>query len=121
MIEAVNYAHNHNLDILFCMDSNCHSQVFGSKENNTRGNTFENFIFSYGRVPLNKGNDPTLVRDNCGTIVDVTFCNRRSNNRITDWSVSREKTESDHKLIQFNYIAPKTDIILKRSFKNMDW
>ena len=103
------------------MDSNSHSQTFGSDNNNSRGTTLENFIFSNGLVPNNVGNEITFINGREGTIIDVTFSTPNVERNITDWQVTNDRTSSDHKLIRFSFSAPNPIIKYKRNFKKIDW
>ena len=59
--------------MIVMMDSNAHSTLFGSLEQNERGTIIENLLSEFGYVPFNEGNEPTFVRGNSKTLIDITY------------------------------------------------
>jgi hypothetical protein len=93
-----------NLPLLIGADSNAHSTLFGSTENNRRGDEFEELIMEQLLKVENLGNSPTFVaprgRTWAESHIDVTLTKNLKDN-ILDWRVDPSFNGSDHKTIYF--------------------
>ena len=99
--DVVTYAKSQNFSFQIHMDSNCHSTLFGSNDQNERGTILEDFMAQHGLVPGNTGNENTFVRGDSGTLIDLTFGTPDAISQIRDWRVHRQNVmDSDHRLIQ---------------------
>ena len=83
----VQYAKSKNIGFQVHMDSNCHSTLFGSKNQNKRGNILEDFMALHGLVPGNVGNESTFIRRNSGMVIDLTFGTTDAIAQIRNWRV----------------------------------
>jgi ribonuclease HI len=98
MSKLVNYCNSKKVPLIVCMDSNSHSSIWGL-ENNQRGDILEEYIFANNLNVENVGKVPTFIGRECETVVDITLsCNF---NGIKRWTVSKQLTLSDHRLIFF--------------------
>ena len=59
MEAVVEYADNRNIGLIICLDSNCHSTLFGP-DTNSRGRKFEEAIASHNLNVENIGHTPTF-------------------------------------------------------------
>lgn len=110
MRKIVNYATTNNLPLIIGCDTNGHHQMWGSKENNKRGNNLAEYILSVNLQSVNEGNTPTFVSANGETIIDVTFSTSNIANKIKNWHVANEETLSDHKYIKFK-VSSETETV----------
>ena len=86
----VRYAKSQNLPFQIHMDSNSHSTLFGSKDQNERGTVLEEFKAQNGLVPGNVCNENTLIRGDLGTLIDLTFGTPDAISQIRNWRVHRQ-------------------------------
>ena len=56
----IDHARKKNWDLQVHMDSNSHSTLFGSRDQNKRGDTLEEYLAQHGLIPMNVGSDPTF-------------------------------------------------------------
>ena len=83
------------------MDANAHSHMWGSNDNNTRGDMIEEFLFCYNLTICNKGSQPTFVARGSKTIIDITVCSSNMVGSINRWKVDTRDQLSDHRRITF--------------------
>ena len=88
-------------DIIIGMDANAHSHMWGSNDNNTRGDMIEEFLFCYNLTICNKGSQPTFVARGSKTIIDITVCSSNMVGSINRWKVDTRDQLSDHRRITF--------------------
>ena len=82
-------------------DTNCHSPMFGSRSTNARGSELEEYLISADLNVENIGNKPTFIRQNCETVIDVTFSKNLTECEISDWHLVNDYKFSDHLMIEF--------------------
>ena len=122
LTRAVQYAKDNNIDIQINMDSNCHSTLFGSRDQNERGNTLEEFMAEHNLVPGNVGNENTFVRGNSGTVIDLTLGTPRAMAQIRNWRVHRENImDSDHRLIEMEITYGEPIYEYVRDLSRINW
>ena len=107
--------------IVFSVDSNCHSRLFGAKENNKRGSMLNGFITRHNLIPINNSNEATWSNKRHESTIDLTFASADLANSIFNWAVSEEYAHSDHKMIKYLLKAEKPMYELKRNTHNIDW
>ena len=92
-----------NGKLIIAMDTNAHSQLYGT-ETNKRGEEMEDIIFSHGLYVENLGTIPTFetTRGGCymASHVDVTLS--RGDIQILGWHVDRGYNASDHNTITWH-------------------
>ena len=103
--------------VIIGMDSNAHSVLWGS-DSNTRGEVIEDLMVSYGLALENRGFEPTFTGRGTQTHIDLTLS---LNCSVHDWYVSDETTLSDHQLIRFNIVTPKTPPVCYPNLKKANW
>ena len=103
-----------NKRICFGVDANAYSSLWGSEDEDNRGQALADFIAYEGLIVLNDGEVPTYCHQ--GTLaksfIDVTFVSHNLSPLINDWRVSTELNLSDHRYILF-------DITLSRAPTNV--
>lgn len=100
MDEVIEYADGKNLGLIICMDSNCHSTLFGP-ETNARGRKLEEPIASHNMIVENVGHVPTFHGGKARTCIDVTLT-KRLHSAIQGWKVNTNYNGSDHNTIEFS-------------------
>ena len=85
--------------MIIAMDSNAHSQMWGSQVSNHRGEKLEEFILSNQLNVCNIGNKYTFVSHVGKSVIDITL--NYGPVMVQNWYVSDEHRHSDHKCIFF--------------------
>ena len=120
--EIVLYAKSQNFAFQIHMDSNCHSTLFGSKDQNDRGTILEEFMAQHGLVPGNVGNENTFIRGDSGTLIDLTFGSPDAISQLRDWRVHRQNImDSDHRLIQMEITFGQANYEFSRDLSRVNW
>ncbi|KAJ0179616.1 hypothetical protein K1T71_005328 [Dendrolimus kikuchii] len=89
--------------VLVLGDFNAKSVSWGSPNTCARGEALEEWAIEKGLVVLNRGSVHTCVRQQGGSIVDVTFASPELARRVRDWRVvTGVETLSDHRYIRFS-------------------
>ena len=102
MRKIVEYAIANSLPLIIGCDTNGHHQMWGSKNNNKRGNNLAEYILTANLHTANVGSEPTFKSANGESIIDVTFTTANIANKIKNWHVAiDEESLSDHKYIKF--------------------
>ena len=110
------------MKILIQMDSNAHSQLFGSPDQNARGDILEQLLADKQFVPINQGNEWTLHGGRGKLIIDVTFASADLARNITEWRVITNDTiHSDHKLIQIKLLIDRPVYEYGRDLSKVNW
>ena len=108
--------------LIITSDTNAHHKIWGDKNTDKRGEDLLNTLTQNSLDIVNNGNKPTFTntRDH-KSIIDVTMSNSKGTRDITNWHVSDQFTNSDHKYIRFS-ITTETPMKTKFSdIKNTDW
>ncbi|XP_061704168.1 uncharacterized protein LOC133515612, partial [Cydia pomonella] len=88
--------------LLVAGDLNAKSKSWGSPATDVFGAELEEWATSTGLIVLNRGSSNTCVRQQGGSIVDVTFANATLARCVRDWEVLEDvETLSDHRYIRF--------------------
>jgi hypothetical protein len=88
--------------------------VWGSTDNNSRGDTLLEFLISSGVSILNRGSAPTFINAIRQEVLDLTLASSFLANFVEDWHVSNEPSLSDHQQIRFNI---KTEYRWEESYR----
>jgi hypothetical protein len=84
---------------LAAVDSNAHSDAWGSTSTNPRGGRVEELLFQQGLYILNEGNSPTFKTAREATCIYITVATPALASLINNWKVQPEMHLSDHHLI----------------------
>jgi hypothetical protein len=105
------------------IDSNDHSNAWGSPSNNPRGGLVEEILFEHGLCLLNKGNCPTFETARAATIIDITVASPALATLMSNWKVQQEMHLSDNHLFTVNLkVQPDLMPLHKgRNLKKADW
>lgn len=96
--------------VLILGDFNAKSPAWGSPVTNARGEELEEWTALMGLVVVNRGSVQTCIRQNGGSIVDITLSCPSVARRITGWRVLEEvETLSDHRYIRFEITTSLTN------------
>ncbi|XP_052743900.1 uncharacterized protein LOC128199244 [Bicyclus anynana] len=88
-------------------DFNAKSQAWGSPATDARGRAVQVWAVHQGLNLLNRGTTYTCVREEGGSIVDLSFATPLVADRVTGWKVwDWVETLSDHNYIRFKVSAP---------------
>lgn len=91
-------------------DFNAKSAAWGSPDTDARGEAVEEWAAVYGLVLLNRGAVNTCVRQQGGSIVDLSFTTPAVSRRVADWRVMEEvETLSDHLYIRMD-LSSSSDV-----------
>lgn len=97
--------------VLLMGDLNAKSSAWGSSVSDQRGDLLEDWVIQLGLKVVNVGNEWTCVRQQGGSVVDITLATPGVADRIQDWRVLQMETLSDHAYIQFNIKTSHSGII----------
>jgi hypothetical protein len=101
LVRAIDYANQHQIPILLGCDANAHNLVWGSTNNNERGENLLEYLSTTNLGILNRGNVPTFVTRTREEVIDITLTNCNASRTVKDWAVSLEPSFSDHRRIMF--------------------
>lgn len=88
-----------NKKMIICGDFNAHSYTWGSRKESARGKLLNEWMASMNLETINRGIEPTCVRVQGSSIVDITMITTRLNECIKTWKIEERETLSDHKYI----------------------
>ena len=100
------------------LDTNAHSVFWNSPDSNKRGEDLEDFILNYNLKVLNTGNKYTYIHENGNkSIIDISLCfgNKAG---AKNWKVLDLHFFSDHKMLEFELKAVKTET---PKVRKIDW
>ncbi|CAH2217157.1 jg10321, partial [Pararge aegeria aegeria] len=88
--------------VLVAGDFNAKSLAWGSPVTDVRGEELEEWAVQMGLIVINRGSVQTCVRQQGGSIVDITFANAALACYVQGWQVMENvETLSDHRYIRF--------------------
>ena len=117
----VSYCRGEGSNLLLGCDANAHNLVWGSSNDNDRGESLLSFILEEDLHIVNEGTEPTFVTVNRREVLDLTICNRGLIGRISKWRVSDETSLSDHRLIRAEISDWLTVTKWKRNPRSTNW
>lgn len=94
-----------NARIIIAGDFNSKSPMWGGNINDERGEILESWLAEKNFVTVNTGEDPTRMRGNSASWIDVTIVNERAAADVRDWKVLPDESGSDHNYITFEVNA----------------
>ncbi|XP_056647307.1 uncharacterized protein LOC130451974 [Diorhabda sublineata] len=97
-----------NKKCLIAGDFNAKAAIWGSIENDKRGDMLSEWAADLDLVSLNHGNTPTFSRGNSSSHIDVTFVSNDINKMFGSWQVLDQETLSDHNYIFFEIPSLET-------------
>lgn len=119
--QVVKFCNDNNKPLILCMDSNAHSRLWGSKDNNSRGDMIEDLVFDNNLTIHNKGSRDTFVSHLGSSVIDITITNVHAAGLVENWTVSDWNFASDYEGIAFNLDLKKPGLLKGRSFVKTNW
>ena len=113
LINLVKYANDGNLPLIVGTDANSHHRLWGSSDDNHRGELLFDFIMEENLDVLNIGTKPTFSAGGRNEVLDVTIVNESAKNRTNGWAVLDIESFSDHMPIKFELILNREPLIEK--------
>ena len=110
-----------NEEAIISLDSNAHSGLWGSPENNRRGDRLEEFILANELVVMNNGSLPTFQTVRASSIIDVTLATHIASTKLSGWRVCPDDMFSDHKLIKMSLSHLNPVPAFSRCLNKTDW
>jgi hypothetical protein len=98
-IRTLRKASSSNRHIFGGINSNAHSNVWGSSTSNPRGLRAKEVLYQNGLCVLNEGNKPTFERARVATHIDIRVASPALTMMVLNWQVMDEMHLSDHHLI----------------------
>lgn len=92
---------SNNKEAIVLGDINSKSPQWGSPTMDARGEYFTEWLSTLNLVVINTGEEPTFVRGDSKSYIDVTCSSVRIANEIDNWRVVDIENMSDHKYIYF--------------------
>lgn len=114
-------------NLIIACDSNSRNILWGSSENNERGEELLDFILQNNLKINNVGSTPTFIFprsinfDGWEQVLDVTFSSCKNTISIEKWHVSLENSFSDHRYIIFDFTFSKHTQAPFRNPRNTNW
>ncbi|XP_011309786.1 uncharacterized protein [Fopius arisanus] len=102
-------------------DFNAWAIDWGSKKTNPRGQTLLEAMSSLDVVLLNSGEEPTFVRGEKSSIVDLTFMSSTLAKRNYSWRVSDIYTASDHRAILWEIFSNQKVAVTAKKTNSVGW
>lgn len=108
-------------DLIVCSDVNAHHHMWGSTDNNERGESLMEYIISSNLVICNRGYEPTFITRNRQEVLDVTLVTEGISGEISEWKVLDVHSFSDHRYISFCIIGTPQSPVIPRNIRKTDW
>ena len=118
--DIVNFAGSRRYSLLIGVDSNSHSKLWQSKNDNSRGRLLTDFIIENGINVENLGIIPTFECSTGKSIIDLTLT-RGLALGIKKWRVCRQANHSDHNTIKFSLEDTVITLPPHRPWGKADW
>ena len=116
----MDYANKGQHKILFGMDSNAHSILWGPNENpDSRGAHMEDWIFRNHLKLDNTGDTPTFRSSRGSTVIDLTVSSYTL--EVSQWTVDTGECLSDHRRILYTLQLNTKRSFKRRNFKDANW
>ncbi|MCP3666940.1 MAG: hypothetical protein GY696_31350 [Gammaproteobacteria bacterium] len=117
----VEWCSNRNIELVVGCDSNSHHTVWGSRDNNNRGDALAEYLVSSDLSVINRGGEPTFVAMQRQSMIDITLVSRGILDSVEGWQVSDEPSLSDHRYIHFSIKSEPQPPGVFRNPKSTDW
>lgn len=87
--------------VIIAGDLNAKHTTWSSPRNDVRGEALADLVLTLDLIVCNTGSVPTREKDGIQSFIDVTLASSGLRTRVSDWSVLREESLSDHNCIAF--------------------
>ena len=119
LTKVLDFASERGLGLIIGMDSNCHSTLFGPKQNQ-RGYLFDELIANNNLTIENVGHSPNCESRGNKTCINITLT-RGLRQTINDWGVDRGYNGSDHNYIKFSLQTVMVTVPKIWQWHKADW
>jgi len=121
LVSLVKFCERKQRRLVICSDTNAHSSLWNSPENNPRGDMVEDLIMQYCLDVKNVGSVPTFIGSMGHSIIDVTMTTANAASMVLDWHVNTSFQFSDHRRIEFGLTISTSRIQPKRNWIKGDY
>lgn len=108
-------------DYIIGCDANAHNVIWGSSDNNERGESLLDYIINKNIIICNRGKEPTFENRIRSEVIDLTLCSERLKESITGWKVWGIDSFSDHNFIKFKVGCDSLRNEPRRNPRNTNW
>ena len=119
--DLIKHCREKNWQLVVGTDANSHNTVWGSTDNNQRGESLLDYILSSHMHICNIGNKPTFTNAIRSEVIDITLATAGADHAMQGWQVSDEETLSDHKRIEFRLTGEAREPAIYRNVRKTDW
>lgn len=120
-LAVMDYCVNFGMQLVLGCDTNAHNKVWGSVNDNDRGERLLEILLRKDLVAVNVGDEPTWVTRVSRQVLDLTIAIEWVASRVRNWKVSDEETGLDHRMICFELQIPELEDKKYRNPKSTDW
>jgi hypothetical protein len=120
LIDIIQFADRRRFALLIAVDSNAHSKLWMSKDNNSRGRIITDYIIENNLKVENKGSEPTFECSTGRSIIDLTL-SRGLKLQINGWKVCKADNHSDHHTIKYQLLDEILELPPTRPWDKADW
>jgi hypothetical protein len=122
-LKSINRAVSDNRHYLAGMDTNSHSNVWGSPTTDQRGHGVKEILFQHNLCVLNEGSSPTFETSQAASCIDITIASPALASTMLKWKVMQEMHLSDHHLItaQIPLLPDVMSLRQGQHLKKADW
>ncbi|KAF2882465.1 hypothetical protein ILUMI_23690 [Ignelater luminosus] len=96
-----------NKEVILVGDVNAKSPLWGSPHVDERRQLWAEYITALDLVVKNEGEEPTFVRRDRKSHIDITVATRVMARRIRDWAVLPDENSTDHRYIRYKIVVPE--------------
>ena len=119
--DLIKHCKEKNWQLIVGTDANSHNVVWGSTDNNQRGESLLDYIMSSHMHICNVGNKPTFTNAIRSEVIDITLATAGIDHAMQGWKVSNQETFSDHKRIEFSLTGEASEPAIYRNVRKTDW
>jgi ribonuclease HI len=120
MIDIIQFADRRRFALLIAVDSNAHSKLWMSRDNNSRGRIITDYLIENNLKVENVGNEPTFECSTGKSIIDLTL-SRGLKLQINEWKVCKADNHSDHHTLRYYLVDEVIELPPVRPWDKADW
>ena len=102
--DLIDFCEQQYWSLIIGSDANSHNVIWGSSDDNARGEHLLEYIISTNLEICNVGNSPTFIVANRQEIIDITLASINILDHIVNWQVI-DDMKSDHRPITFEVMG----------------
>ena len=120
MIDIIQFADRRRFALLIAVDSNAHSKLWMSRDNNSRGRIITDYLIENNLKVENVGSEPTFECSTGKSIIDLTL-SRGLKLQVNGWKVCKADNHSDHHTIRYHLKDEVLELPALRLWDKADW